>query len=71
MRAVEIDEKSDRGEAVTQNDFFDVTFVDKGEELERVIPEEEEEVPVPENTNDSEPPLDESWVKVYERGSEA
>lgn len=38
VRAVEIDEKSDRGEAVTENDFIDTEFVDKGQELDPVTP---------------------------------
>ena len=33
-RAVEVDEKSDRGEAVTQQDWIDSEFVDKGVEVE-------------------------------------
>ena len=35
------DEKSDRGEAVTESDFLDAAFVDKGQELHHVTPEEE------------------------------
>lgn len=30
MRVVEIDKKSDRGDAVTDQDFFDANFIDKG-----------------------------------------
>lgn len=41
LRAVEVDEKSDRGEAVTETDFLDAAFVDKGQELHHVTPEEE------------------------------
>lgn len=41
LRAVEVDEKSDRGEAVTESDFLDAAFVDKGQELHHVTPEEE------------------------------
>ena len=37
VRAVEVDEKSDRGEAVTPSDVFDSTFVDKGEAPEEPI----------------------------------
>lgn len=75
VRAVEIDEKSDRGEIVTENDFIDAAFVDKGQELDHVTPEASDQ---PEPTPDTEsapqptqPPIDESWVKAYERGSEA
>ena len=68
IRAVEIDEKSDRGEAVTEDDFIDTTFVDKGQELEPVTPVEEPAEPEPPQ---SEPVAiqpgapDEAWVKAY------
>ena len=32
VRAVEVDEKADRGEAVTTQDFLDGEFIDKGED---------------------------------------
>lgn len=32
VRAVEVDEKADRGEAITQQDFIDGEFIDKGED---------------------------------------
>ena len=37
VRAVEADEKADRGEVVTPSDVFDSTFVDKGEAPEGPI----------------------------------
>lgn len=74
VRAVEIDEKSDRGEAVTEDDFIDTTFVDKGQELEPVTPQEETEVieqtepePAPSPAQPDIP--DEAWVKAYEQGT--
>lgn len=51
VRTVEIDEKPDRGEAVTESDFIDATYVDKGQKLDHVTPEEEQivqEAPTPE-----------------------
>lgn len=70
VRAVEIDEKSDRGEVVTENDFIDTTFVDKGQELDPVTPQEEPEVikqtepePAPAPAQPGAP--DEAWVKAY------
>lgn len=75
VRAVEIDEKSDRGEIVTENDFIDAAFVDKGQELDHVTPEASDQpdsTPATESaTQPAQPPIDESWVKDYERGSEA
>ncbi len=75
VRAVEIDEKSDRGEAVTEDDFIDTTFVDKGQELEPVTPQEEPEVieqteqePSPAPAQPDTP--DESWVRAYEQGTD-
>lgn len=75
VRAVEIDEKSDRGEAATEDDFIDTTFVDKGQELEPVTPQEETEVieqtepePAPAQARPDIP--DESWVKAYEQGTD-
>lgn len=41
-RAVEVDEKSDRGEAVTEADFIDAEFEDKGLEVTPVTPTEEQ-----------------------------
>lgn len=75
VRAVEIDEKSDRGEAVTETDFIDTTFVDKGQEIDPVTPQEEPEVieqteqePA---TSPARPDIpDESWVKAYEQGTD-
>lgn len=68
VRAVEIDEKSDRGEAVTETDFIDTEFVDKGQELDPVTSVEE---PAEPETPQSEPAAsqtgapDEAWVKAY------
>ncbi len=73
VRAVEIDEKSDRGEAVTETDFIDTEFVDKGPELDPVTPVEE---PAEPETPQPEPEVarpdipDESWVKAYEQGTD-
>lgn len=72
IRAVEIDEKSDRGEAVTEDDFIDTTFVDKGQELEPVTPVEEPaepEPPQPEPAPAQPDVTDEAWVKAYEQGT--
>ena len=72
VRAVEIDEKSDRGEAVTETDFIDTTFVDKGQELEPVTPVEEPaepEPPQPEPAPAQPDVTDEAWVKAYEQGT--
>lgn len=78
VRAVEIDEKSDRGEVVTENDFIDTTFVDKGQELDPVTPQEEPEVikqtepepePAPAPAQPDAP--DEAWVKAYAKGTDA
>lgn len=75
VRAVEIDEKSDRGEAVTETDFIDTTFVDKGQEIDPVTPQEEPEVieqtepdPAPAPAQPDIP--DESWVKAYAQGTD-
>lgn len=72
VRAVEIDEKSDRGEAVTEDDFIDTTFVDKGQELEPVTPVEEpaEETPQPEPEVAQPDIPDEAWVKAYAQGTD-
>ena len=73
VRAVEIDEKSDRGEAVTETDFIDTEFVDKGQELDPVTPVEE---PAEPETPQSEPVAaqpgtpDEAWVKAYAQGTD-
>lgn len=37
VRAVEIDEKSDRGEAVTQQDFIEGEFIEKGTAAEQYL----------------------------------
>lgn len=77
MRAVEIDEKSDRGEAVTESDFLDAAFVDKGQELHHVTPEEEvtdlePEAPAeaktiaPEDQPDTGAPEPDPWIAGYE-----
>lgn len=77
MRAVEVDEKSDRGEAVTETDFLDAAFVDKGQELHHVTPEEEvtdlepeapAEAPTiaPEDQPDAGAPETDPWVAGYE-----
>ena len=77
VRAVEIDEKSDRGEAVTEDDFIDTTFVDKGQELEPVTPQEEPEVIEQTEQEPSPSPAparpdipDEAWVKAYAQGTD-
>lgn len=72
VRAVEIYEKSDRGEAVTETDFIDTEFVDKGQELDPVTPVEEPadpEPPQPEPAPAQPDVTDESWVKAYEQGT--
>lgn len=77
-RAVEIDERADRGEAASQEDFIDAAFVDKGQEIEPVAPideppEEPATEPAPETKQhaaDPQPVPDPSWVKAYERGPE-
>lgn len=80
LRAVEVDEKSDRGEAVTESDFLDAAFVDKGQELQHVTPEEEvtdlepeapAEAPAsaPEAQPDTAAPAADPWVASYEAAS--
>lgn len=80
LRAVEVDEKSDRGEAVTETDFLDAAFVDKGQELHHVTPEEEvtdlepeapAEAPAatPEAPTDAAAPAADPWVASYEAAS--
>lgn len=80
LRAVEVDEKSDRGEAVTETDFLDAAFVDKGQELHHVTPEEEvtdlepeppAEAPAatPEAPADAAAPAADPWVASYEAAS--
>lgn len=73
MRAVEVDEKSDRGEAVTETDFLDAAFVDKGQELHHVTPEEEvtdlEPEPPAEAPTDAAVPAADPWVASYEAAS--
>ena len=47
VRAIEVDEKSERGEAVTQADFIDATYVDKGQVVEPIdVGEEPETTPI-------------------------
>lgn len=81
LRAVEIDEKSDRGEAVTENDFLDAAFVDKGQELHHVTPEEEvtdlepetsdePQTITPEDQPDAGAPAADPWVAGYEAASQ-
>lgn len=80
LRAVEVDEKSDRGEAVTETDFLDAAFVDKGQELHHVTPEEEvtdlepeapaeASVVTPEAPADEAAPAADPWVASYEAAS--
>lgn len=82
LRAVEVDEKSDRGEAVTENDFLDAAFVDKGQELHHVTPEEEvtdlepetsdePQTITPEDQPDAGAPAADPWVAGYEAASKA
>lgn len=72
VRAVEIDEKSDRGEAVTEDDFIDTTFVDKGQEIEPVTPvDEPAEEPLQPEPAAARPDIpDEAWVKAYAQGTD-
>lgn len=47
VRAIEVDEKSERGEAVTQADFIDATYVDKGQVVEPIdVGDEPETTPI-------------------------
>lgn len=79
VRAVEIDERSDRGEALTENDFIDAAFTDKGVEIQPVVsPVEERPIqtstaptsptaapePNPATPKDIPPELDE-WRDAY------
>lgn len=48
VRATEIDEKADRGEAVTEQDWIDSNFVETGEEAAPVIEQAPVEAPAPE-----------------------
>lgn len=77
LRAVEVDEKSDRGEAVTETDFLDAAFVDKGQELHHVTPEEEvtdlepqapaePQTIAPEDQPDAGAPETDPWVAGHE-----
>ena len=78
VRAVEIDEKSDRGEIVTEDDFIDAAFVDKGQDLEHVTPQEEEapapaEQPAPEPAAPAEQPAPaaaDPWLASFEQGTQ-
>lgn len=78
MRAVEVDKKSDRGEAVSELDFIEAQYEDKGKKLQNVVPVEEppatalEPEPIPKTVQQlAQPPINESWGKSYKRGSEA
>ena len=79
VRAVEIDERSDRGEALTENDFIDAAFTDKGVEIQPVVSPVEERPtqtstapasttaapePTPATPKDIPPELDE-WRDAY------
>lgn len=72
LRAVEVDEKSDRGEAVTETDFLDAAFVDKGQELHHITPEEEvtdlepETPDEPQTITPEDQPAADPWVAGYE-----
>lgn len=70
VRAVEIDEKSDRGEAVTENDFIDAAFVDKGQDLESVTPTEETTAPAPQESAATAPEVKDPWAQEFEAASE-
>jgi len=82
VRAVEIDERSDRGEALTENDFIDAAFTDKGVEIQPITPPVESRPaqpapaqapkaptpePAPEIPDDIPPELDE-WRNAYDQG---
>ena len=82
VRAVEIDERSDRGEALTETDFIDAAFTDKGVEIQPITPPVESRPaqpapaqapkaptpePAPEIPDDIPPELDE-WRNAYDQG---
>lgn len=64
-RAVEVDEKADRGEAVTEQDWINAEFVDKGAEVAPVIEDVPDEVtqPAPAKAPADVPPAPEDpWI---------
>ena len=80
VRAVEIDEKSDRGEAITEEDFINAEYVEKGVNLNPVTPqepqEEEAQAPVeqsaPEYALPAEQPApdkDDPWLAEFDKGT--
>lgn len=83
VRAVEIDEKSDRGEIVTEEDFINGQYVEKGVSLNPVTPQEppEEEAPAPVEQPAPEPvaaaeaepaqaPAADPWLASFEQGTQ-
>lgn len=77
VRAVEIDEKSDRGEAVTEDDFINAEYVEKGIEVQPVVPTEEPTAPAgqqaPEPAAPAEQPApatDDPWLASFEQGTQ-
>lgn len=66
VRAVEIDEKSDRGESVTEGDFIDAAFVDKGQDLEAVTPTEEAPDQIEQAQPDPAPEVKDPWTQDFE-----
>ena len=83
VRAVEIDEKSDRGEVVTEEDFINAEYVEKGVSLNPVTPQEpqEEEAPAPAEQPAPEPaavpeaepaqaPAADPWLASFEQGTQ-
>ena len=81
VRAVEIDEKSDRGEAITEEDFINAEYVEKGVNLNPVTPQEpqEEEAQAtveqsaPEYALPAEQPApdkDDPWLASFEQGTQ-
>lgn len=79
VRAVEIDEKSDRGEAVTEEDFINAEYVEKGVSLNPVTPQEEALAPVeqpapePAAAPEAEPaqaPAADPWLASFEQGTQ-
>ena len=79
VRAVEIDEKSDRGEIVTEEDFINGQYVEKGVSLNPVTPQEEALAPVeqpapePAAAPEAEPaqaPAADPWLASFEQGTQ-
>lgn len=79
VRAVEIDEKSDRGEVVTEEDFINAEYVEKGVSLNPVTPQEEALAPVeqpapePAAAPEAEPaqaPAADPWLASFEQGTQ-